>query len=235
MHLPGYPSIFFLIYLVLLLPWLARYSNRQVQVQFGTSFDFSNADLDRIWIGTLLNLGVMLGLAWGTAHTFDYPLFLSPASWWPSALAGGLACVGCLVLREAARLTTSVEERKKLIVYALVPRTRSHQILIVLVVILAGIAEEAAYRGTGWAILDYSLGSSWLAALISSLAFSLGHAIQGKKSMLVILIFGLLMQALCWWTHSLIPAMCVHAIYDFVAFYLTAREAAGWRQESLPP
>ena len=43
--------------------------------------------------------------------------------------------------------------------------------------------------------------------------------------MLIIFGMALVMHALVWFTGTLIVAMIVHAVYDFVAGYLIAREA----------
>ena len=226
MHLPSFASLFFLAYLLAFLPWMAWKSSRQARELLDPQLDLSNSDIDRIWIGTWINLLLMGALAWWIGGTFEFPFWSLPSDWKRASAAGCLALFACFLLRGLALLLYSEDERKRLFVYVLVPRTRRHWLFKTFVIITAGISEEIAYRGVGWAILDYSLGNTWVAIAISSLAFGLGHAVQGGKSAAIIVVFALIMHLLYRDTHSLIPCMCVHIVYDFVAMSLIARDAA---------
>jgi membrane protease YdiL (CAAX protease family) len=99
----------------------------------------------------------------------------------------------------------------------MMPQSSRERALFSVVSVVAGISEEAAYRGVLMAVLSYALGNPWLAALISALAFAVGHALQGWKSMVVIFAMACSMHALVWYTGTLVVAMAVHAIYDLLA------------------
>lgn len=129
------------------------------------------------------------------------------------------------LLRAVSVVIRSEDERRQLLVYLIAPRTRREWILWSATVIAAAIAEEAAYRGVGMAILWYALGNGYLAAIVSSIAFAVAHSTQGAKSVLIIFGMAIVMHVLVWYTGTLIVAMVVHAVYDFVAGYLIAREA----------
>jgi membrane protease YdiL (CAAX protease family) len=223
MQLPGLPALFFLAYLLILLPWLAFRSHRM----FRRAIDGGGALPSRqtIWINTLFSQVVMLTVAWLMAWTIGYPLFNVPRFAAREALAGALTLAAYFALRAIASVFRSEDERRRLLVYAIAPRTPEEWALWSATVLVAATAEEAAYRGIGMAILWYSLGNGYVAALVSSVAFALAHGTQGAKSVAIIFGMAIVMHALVWYTGTLIVAMVVHAVYDFVAGYLIAREA----------
>lgn len=93
---------------------------------------------------------------------------------------------------------------------------------------MASVREEIAYRGVAMSILWYSLGNPWIAALICAIAFAAAHWAQGAKSGVFIFFLALMMHGLVAITGTLILAMVVHGIYDFVAGYLISREVQGF-------
>ena len=226
MQLPGLPSLLFLLYLLILLPWAALRSYQHFRkVTSGTA---TLPPRPTIWINTLASQLVMLVFAWLVAILIGYPLFQVPG-FGVREVAAGLAALGLyFLLRKISQMSRSDEERRRLIVFAIAPRTREEWLLWSATVIAASIAEEAAYRGIGLAVLSYALGNAYVAAAICSLAFALAHGPQGPRSMLVIFFMAIVMHVLVWITGTLVIAMIVHAIYDFVAGYLISREARGF-------
>lgn len=223
MRLPDLPAIFFLVYLLGLLPWLAIRSHRLLQqASKGTT---SLPPRQAIWINTLFSQLTMFLFAWLIGGTFDYSLFHSGEPGWRDVTAGAVALAVYFLLRAVSVVIRSEDERRRLLVYLIAPRTRREWILWSATVIAAAIAEEAAYRGVGMAILWYALGNGYLAAIVSSIAFAVAHSTQGAKSVLIIFGMAIVMHVLVWYTGTLIVAMVVHAVYDFVAGYLIAREA----------
>ena len=83
--------------------------------------------------------------------------------------------------------------------------------------LVAGTAEEALYRGVLFGVMATVTGSAAAAALITAVAFALAHVAQGARSMALIGVIGLVLQALVVVTGSLIPAMAVHAAANIVA------------------
>ena len=82
---------------------------------------------------------------------------------------------------------------------------------------LAGVTEELAYRGLLFGIVASANHSVWLGAVVSAVAFGTAHFVQGKRGMIGIGAIGLVLQALAWFTGSLIPAMIVHALANTLA------------------
>ena len=180
---------------------------------------------EKIWLGTLFNLVVMLVFAWIVGRSFHYPFFELPRFGVREWLATLAALAACLVLRKITRAMRTEEERRSLIVYKIAPRTPREWTLWAITILVAGIGEEIAYRGVTMSILWHSLGNPWIAALICAIAFALAHATQGRKSVAVVFAIALVMQGLVAFTGTLVFAMLVHIVYDLIAGYLIAREA----------
>ena len=231
MQIPGLPSLLFLFYLLIVLPWMAFKSHQKMDLQSERNVNrFSNEQLEKIWISTLFNFSLMFALSWAAGSGFGFRIFALPDLSAQVVLAAISVLLLCLLIRMIARRTRSLSERKKLVVYALSPRTRRQWILKSLVVVSASVAEETAYRGVAWQLLSYITGQHLLASIISSVAFAFAHWVQGWVSMLIIFIVAVLMHGLVQYSSSLIPAMLVHGIYDFIAIFLISREASRYRQ-----
>ncbi len=225
MQLPGTPSLAFLFYLLLFLPWLAIRSAsrvRQIRAEGGSQPSISR---EGVWIRTLLIQAILLFLAWLTGQSFDDHLFAAPPFEASDFLLGALALAACFGLRGGLRAIRSESERRRSVVYWIAPRTSRETLLWAGSVLVASVAEEAAYRGVGMTILWYSLDNYWLAASISAAAFALAHWVQGWKSGIVIFVIALVFQGLVTLTGTLVFAMVVHAIYDFVAGWQIMRVA----------
>ena len=221
--MPDWPSLFFLAYLLVLIPWLALRSTRYLRD--ATAGKVVLPSRQAIWINTLISQLLMLALAWLIAGSISYPLFQLPSFGSREISAGIAALAVYFALRAIAGAMRSADERKRLFVYAIAPRTPSEWWLWSLTVLAASVAEEAAYRGVAMAILWYWLGNGWIAAAICSIAFAVAHSTQGWKSTVIIFGMAVVMHVLVWYSQTLIVAMVVHALYDFVAGYLIGREA----------
>jgi membrane protease YdiL (CAAX protease family) len=234
MQLPGTPSLAFLVWLLLVLPWAAWRSARQLREAADAAPGRRLPKREAIWISTFLSQLVLFGLAWLTGGSFDFELFALP----PQGLglrdvvaaAGALAAA--FVLRGVLRAVRTEDERRQALVYRIAPRGPREGGLWLAAVLAASVAEEAAYRGVGLQILWYSLGSQAAAILICASAFAVAHAMQGWKSGLMIFALALLMHGLVAFTGTLVLAMLIHAVFDIVAGWRIARDAAQLQPES---
>ena len=232
MQLPGTPPLAFLSYLLFAMPWVAIRSARR----FRTAQQHGNRPLPSrtvMRVSTLANQCAMFALAWFVGRTFGLEPFKLPALGIKeiASAIGTLAAV--FGLRSISRAIRTEEERRKLTVYLIAPRTAIEWNLWTATVIAAGIAEETAYRGVGMAILSYSLGDPYVSALILSVAFAVAHAPQGGKSAVIIFFIAVAMHGLVAFTGTLVLAMIVHSVYDAVAGVIIAREAAVFDREAL--
>ena len=225
MRLPDSPSLLFLAYVLVLLPWLAFRSGRKMKAAMAGQVPVTKHSREAVWYSTIVTQCCMLVLAWIVGRDFDYEIFALPKLL-PSYIAAAFGALAALfVFRALARATRSDDERRKMVVYFLAPRTAREWQLKTVTVLIACINEEATYRGVAFSILWYSTESALIAVLLCSIAFALAHWVQGWKSMLVIFGIALVMHALVLYTQTLVLAMVVHAIYDFVAIYLIWKES----------
>ena len=178
----------------------------------------------QLYVSTLFMLGILFLLAWLAARDSSYDIFGIESIGAPEVLAGVAAFLLYLVLRKAAQALHTEEERRRTVVRAMLPRSPREWSLYVLMAIAAGIAEEAAYRGVGMALLSEALGNPWVAVLMLATAFALAHLIQEWKSVPIIFLMALAMHALVAVTGTLVVAMVVHAVFDVVSGVLAARE-----------
>jgi len=230
MHLPNTASLLFLFYLLLYLPWLARQSAARLRAMREAAAP--GPSRERIWLSALIGQALLLLLAVLAGRSFGYPFFALPALGAREIGAAVAALALYLGLRALSRAWRTEEERRRMMVYFLAPRTPRDWLLWTATVVAASIAEEVAYRGVGMWILEWSLGNAWIAALISAIAFALAHWTQGVKSGLVIFAMALVMQGLVQWTGTLLLAVIVHATYDFIAGVRISRDARRFDREA---
>lgn len=217
MHAIGIGSQVFLLYLLVLLPWVAFRSAKAFNAPEGSAASRPMPSLSQLYANTIAVLGVLFLLAWFTARSFGFAIFAAPHIGVRDALAGGGALLFCFALILVSRAIRTPEEFRDMPVNRLLPGTARERALWSMTAVGAGIAEEAAYRGVLMSILSYALGSPWIAVCVAATAFALGHALQGWKSMTVIFAIALTMHALVWFTGTLVVAMAVHAAYDLLA------------------
>lgn len=223
MHAIGLSSAIFLLYVLVLLPWVAFRGARAFAAAVAPPPDGPQAaragplpPLQSMYLNTLVMLELLFLLAWFTARSFGYDLFALPHLGLRDLLAGAAALGGCLATIVVGRFVRTPDEYRALAMHRLLPVTSRERLLYAVISIAAGISEEAAYRGVLMSVLWYALGNPWIAVAISATAFALGHALQGWKSMAMIFAIALTMHALVWYTGTLVVAMAVHAGYDLL-------------------
>jgi membrane protease YdiL (CAAX protease family) len=216
-HAIGVSSWIFLFYLLVLLPAIAIRSARVFNAPADDPARRAIPPLMLIYQNTIVLLLLLFALAWFTARTFGYPLFAAPRLGPREFIAGAGALLLQFAMMYVSQAVRTGDERRSMPVNRIMPQSPRERALFSVVSVVAGISEEAAYRGVLMSILWYGLGNPWLAVLISALAFAVGHALQGWKSMVVVFAMACSMHALVWYTGTLVIAMAVHAIYDLLA------------------
>ena len=217
MHAIGLSSQVYLIYLLLLIPFAAIRSARHFNAPASPDGAPPWRPLPsrlRMFISTSIILTILFALAWFTARSFDYEIFALPRFGVREALEGAAALAVCFVMIFVGRAIRTPEEIAKLPVNRLMPQGPRETVAYSVMSIVAGISEEAAYRGVLVQVLWYALGNGWIAVLIAATAFAVAHALQGWKSILIIFVIACVMHALVWFTGTLVIAMVVHATYD---------------------
>ena len=120
----------------------------------------------------------------------------------------------------------------------LLPVSAGEMLLWAPVSLLAGSAEEIAYRGVAVFLLSRWTGSVALAVILSAAAFGLAHMTQGGRAVLRLVFIAVTMQLVFFLTGTLYLPMLVHALYDLllgVMFLWMNRKAAGAPQPAPQP
>ncbi len=181
-------------------------------------------------------LTVAILLAWFRAHRPLADLGLSLPAGARLAVGAGLCVVLAVVMWLQARniLALTPERRARARARlpgpaaAVLPHTRGEWAGFFGLSLTAGTCEELIARG----FLIWFVGAwtgPWIALVVSSVLFGLGHAYQGRKGIVQTGVVGLAMGLVYLGTHSLLPGMVLHALIDAgsgTAVYLMFREDA---------
>jgi membrane protease YdiL (CAAX protease family) len=103
---------------------------------------------------------------------------------------------------------------------------------LALISLLAGVGEEALFRGVMQSVLAGSLGTV-LALLVTSTVFGLVHYVTRTYAVMAGAI-GLYLGVLALAFDSLVVPMIVHALYDFLALLHLTRERAARESSEAP-
>ncbi len=165
---------------------------------------------------TAVQLAILAMVSLAVARAERIDLFAYDSAQLLRGVLGGVAMYAAAVAYMRPRWRRAVERRAR-VVDLFMPEDRSERAWWIAVSILAGVGEEITWRGVQTALLYGLTGSLWIAALASAIAFALAHAIQGWRSVGVILLFALAFQSVVWLSGSLFVAMIVHVAYDVTA------------------
>ena len=113
--------------------------------------------------------------------------------------------------------------RETAAVMLLMPRDAAEKRAFLALSGIAAVCEEYTYRGFAlWALAAWT-GNAWLAVLIVSLSFGLGHGYQKLAGVIRATALGVVLAATVLWTESLFPAIVGH-------FWINAAIGlGGWR------
>jgi uncharacterized protein len=103
---------------------------------------------------------------------------------------------------------------------SLLPQTAVEIVLWIALSLSAGICEEIVFRGyfqKQFAAYTHSIA---LGVVLQGIVFGLGHAYQGVKQVVIIIVLGILYGGFAAWRRSLRPTMIAHAWTDIYNGYL---------------
>lgn len=215
----------FLAYLFVLLPRAASRSARVLRGEPARDGTPTRPvpSRERILVSTLAQLVILFTLTWVTALYRDWDLFWCESLGLRDALAGVAVLLAMLSLRALLVASRDAGGSRPPRARAWMPRTSREWVLFTATCVAAGVAEEAAYRGMAFFLLEAWIGLV-PAVLLCSTAFALAHVAQERRSVAVIFVFALLLHALVELTgRTLFVAMIVHTVYDLIAGVLLAR------------
>ncbi len=88
-------------------------------------------------------------------------------------------------------------------------------VLAVMLVIVVAIVEETVFRGYLILRLKTATRRSWVAVLLSSFVFSIGHGYEGMAGVISVFCLGVVFAVIYLWRKSLIAPMIIHFLIDF--------------------
>lgn len=211
----------FILGMVLVLPALA--------MRTAHALDSGRAKLPprtAVHLNTIVTLAVLLGVALTVARIEEVHLFPQWSPTWvdAAAVAGFLVLMVGILLTRLGKLDAARRERLERVTMSdwrdprqLGPYT--------LVCIMAGVAEEIAYRGVLTELLTRATGSHAAAIVVACIAFGAAHAVQGWRSAALAALFAAVFHAMVMLTGDLYAAMIAHATYDLIAGLVIAQHA----------
>lgn len=215
-------SFIFLVVLFVLTPRGALRSARWLRQ---ATADGTPIPRTRIALSTMFALAVLWVLSVINASAMGRSLFTVDGVGAREIGIGVAAFILLLGAIPLARAIHTPDEDRRLMLYSLAPRNRREMALFSAISIMAGIAEESAYRGIAVWILAPVMGNIFVAMFLSAMAFAVAHAVQGGKSMALVFAVATIFHALVYFTGTLVIAMVVHAAYDIIAGYLAGKRA----------
>ena len=142
----------------------------------------------------------------------------SPTAW----ICGAVFIAAVLACLKFRWTSIGPERRERLHLY--LPETQRDFLLWIPVSLLAGVAEECAYRRTAFDLLVLIAGSPRFALVTCVIAFAAAHLYQGWKAAAEIGLLGLFSHIAVFLTGSLYLSIVVHAVYDLLVGWFVMRQ-----------
>jgi uncharacterized protein len=145
------------------------------------------------------------------------------------AFVFGLTMLGLMSGRTAADQAYAERIRR------VAPLTAGDWFWYVPLALSAGLCEEFLYRGYALNVLATLTGSVAIGVIVSTAAFGLAHAYQGRRGVIGTAIFGLFFALVFVYWGSLWPCIIGHALQDLIGGALVARRLAASPPPSTEP
>ncbi len=109
----------------------------------------------------------------------------------------------------------------------LLPRVGVDYLLALVLLVVVAIAEETIFRGYLLRRFTQVAGNRFLAVIVSSAIFALGHAYQGSLGVVAVGVIGVAFALVYFWRGSLIAPIVMHFIQNFIGLLIAPRFLAG--------
>jgi hypothetical protein len=215
-------SFIFLVVLFVLMPRSALRSARQLRQAHAEG---TMPPRLRMALSTMFAMTVLWFLSAINASALGINLFALHGAGLRELGIGLMAFAALLLAIPVSRALRKPEDERRQLIFSLAPRTPREWAVYALIAVMAGIAEESAYRGVAVWILTPVFGNPLPAMFLAAMSFGVAHAVQGAKTMAVVFFIALVFHALVWFTDTLVIAMVAHTAYDLIAGYVASRRA----------
>jgi membrane protease YdiL (CAAX protease family) len=230
LHIP-WDFVLILLFLGVLVPWRGAARMKSLL----SKPELTSTDRLSLYGSTILFQWLIVAVvAWRSVARTVSPVELGLTdrhSWlvmWTSLVLTGLLCSNQVVgLRRIARMPEGQRGSHFAITEKIMPRGSREILVFAALAYTAGLSEEFLYRGfvfMAFSRMAVNLNSpNTVAAILSSVLFSLAHLYQGRRGIITTFVVGMIFATIRIWTGSLIPVIAAHIGIDLVAGICVSR------------
>jgi CAAX protease family protein len=211
-----------LVFLAVIVPWRGTQRMRRLFAKA----ELTSSDRLRLYASTIVLQWLIVGvLAFLCVRRSVSPNELGLQAGGLSRTLGltvGLTAILCINQIFGFRKITKLPEGRRGSLFAIsekiMPRSRTETLVYTALALTAGLSEEFIYRGFVFmafmhALVNY-VSPIWIAAVLSSIWFSVAHLYQGRRGLITTFVVGMIFVSARIWTASLLPSVTAHAAMD---------------------
>jgi len=157
------------------------------------------------------SLRELIGGRWKTVEDFLLDIAIAVGAWFAALLVIAVIAVA-IGMDHSGNLDTA---RKQ--IGFLAPQSGLEVVLWICLSATAGFCEEVLFRGYFQKQFTRLLRNRWIAVVVVSILFGLGHGYEGAQRMVLIAILGLAFGIMSLARKSLRPAMMAHTLQDTIS------------------
>jgi uncharacterized protein len=157
------------------------------------------------------SLRELIGGRWKNVEDFLLDVAIAVGAWF-----GALLVIAVAAIALGMDHSGSIDDARKQIGF-LAPQSSLEVFLWVCLSATAGFCEEVLFRGYFQKQFTRLLRNQWIALVMVSILFGLGHGYEGPQRMVLIALLGLAFGILSIWRKSLRPAMMAHTLQDTIS------------------
>src|SRR5208282_1836198 len=157
------------------------------------------------------SLRELIGGRWKRVEDFLFDVAIAAGTWFGALLVLALAAVAM-----GMNQTGNLDEARQQIGF-LAPQSALEVTLWICLSATAGFCEEVLFRGYFQMQFTRLLRSRWIALVVVSILFGLGHGYEGAQRMALIAMLGFAFGLMSLLRKSLRPAMMAHTLQDTIS------------------
>lgn len=162
----------------------------------------------RRWGGSMREL---IGGRWRRIEDFVTDIAIGTGAW-----IGALLVLAIAAFAMGMNQSGSIDDARRQIGF-LAPQSTLELILWLCLSVTAGFCEEVLFRGYFQMQCTRLVRNRWVALVIVSILFGLGHGYEGAQRMVLIALLGFAFGVMSLCRRSLRPAMAAHALQDTIS------------------
>jgi membrane protease YdiL (CAAX protease family) len=158
-----------------------------------------------------LSLRELIGGRWRGIEDFLLDIAIAVGTWF-----GALLVIAVAAFAMGMDHSGSIDDARRQIGF-LAPQSGLEVFLWICLSATAGFCEEVLFRGYLQKQFSRLLCNRWIALLVVSILFGLGHGYEGTQRMLLIALLGLAFGIMSMLRKSLRPAIMAHTLQDTIS------------------